>query len=72
MSIRQGEKGSGGTLTLVEEEVGSSGWSKIYPIVRELDEQSVKDCKEDIDTLLVFVRMTALLRHLPLIVTDIS
>jgi hypothetical protein len=31
------------------------GWSEMVKIVREFDEEKVKDCKEDIDTLLVFV-----------------
>ncbi|KAI0790540.1 hypothetical protein C8Q75DRAFT_806443 [Abortiporus biennis] len=30
------------------------GWSKIAKIARKYDEDKVKDCKEDIDTLLVF------------------
>ena len=31
------------------------GWSSMARIVREVDEQKVKDCKEDIDTILTFV-----------------
>jgi hypothetical protein len=33
-----------------------TGWSAMARIVREVDEQKVKDYKEDIDTILVFVR----------------
>ena len=33
----------------------STGWSAMAKAVREFDEEKVKDCKEDIDTLLVFV-----------------
>lgn len=33
------------------------GWSSMARIVREVDEQKVKDCKEDIDTILTFVRI---------------
>ena len=36
---------------------GGSGWSAIAQTVRDVDEAKVKDCKEDIDTLLVFVRL---------------
>lgn len=32
------------------------GWSKVAKIVRGVDEAKIKDCKEDIDSLLVFVR----------------
>ena len=31
------------------------GWQTMAKTVREVDEDKVKDCKEDIDTLLVFV-----------------
>ena len=34
----------------------SFGWHNMAKAVREVDEQKVKDVKEDIDTLLVFVR----------------
>ena len=37
----------------------SHGWSYTAKIVRELDEQRVQDYKEDIDTLLVFVRISS-------------
>ena len=33
----------------------SSGWQTMAKTAREVDEDKVKDCKEDIDTLLVFV-----------------
>ncbi|KAJ3523948.1 hypothetical protein NM688_g8642 [Phlebia brevispora] len=33
---------------------GASGWSNLARTVREVDEARIRDCKEDIDTLLVF------------------
>lgn len=36
---------------------GTTGWAVISRTVRDGDEVKVKDCKEDIDTLLVFVRV---------------
>jgi sRNA-binding protein len=33
-----------------------TGWSAMARIVREVDDQKIQDCKEDIDTILVFVR----------------
>ena len=32
-----------------------TGWSAMAKIIREYDEEKVKDCQDDIDTLLVFV-----------------
>lgn len=32
------------------------GWAALYSMVKETDEGKVKDAKEDIDTVLVFVR----------------
>jgi hypothetical protein len=32
-----------------------TGWSAMARIVREVDAQKIQDCKEDIDTILVFV-----------------
>ncbi len=32
-------------------------WVKIDKTVRHVDEEKIKDCTDDIDTLLVFVRM---------------
>lgn len=37
-----------------------TGWSAISQTVRDADEAKVRDCKEDIDTLLVFVRLIIL------------
>ena len=34
-----------------------TGWARIYDLVREYDKNRVVDSKEDIDTLLVFVRL---------------
>lgn len=34
-----------------------TGWSAMSKIVREVDEQKIQDYKEDIDTILVFVRL---------------
>lgn len=33
-----------------------SGWQTMTKTVREVDEDKIGDCKDDIDTLLVFVR----------------
>ena len=33
----------------------TSGWAAMAKTIREVDEDKVRDCKEDIDTLLVFV-----------------
>ncbi len=35
----------------------SSGWSEMAQTVKEVDDGKIRDCKEDIDTLLVFVRI---------------
>lgn len=34
-----------------------TGWAALDKVIREFDEEKVRDCKEDIDTLLVFVRI---------------
>lgn len=34
----------------------ASGWSAMLNVVRDSDKDKIEDCKEDIDTLLVFVR----------------
>ena len=31
------------------------GWAAMAVVTREFDEEKIQDCKEDIDTLLVFV-----------------
>ena len=33
-----------------------TGWAALDTVIRGFDEEKVRDCKEDIDTLLVFVR----------------
>ena len=38
----------------------AGGWLSMAKIVRDYDEEKVKDCKEDIDTLLVFVSQTTI------------
>lgn len=38
---------------------GATGWSAMTKTVRDIDEDKIRDCKEDIDTLLVFVRTRA-------------
>ena len=38
-----------------------SGWQTMAKTVRETDEEKIRDTKEDIDTLLVFVRPLAYL-----------
>lgn len=35
-------------------------WSKVAKIIRDNDEEKIKDCKEDIDNLLVFVRTSCI------------
>lgn len=40
---------------------GPTGWAAMAKTLREVDEDKVKDCKEDIDTLLVFVSRTVTL-----------
>ena len=35
---------------------GATGWGAMARTVRDIDEDKIRDCKEDIDTLLVFVR----------------
>ena len=34
-----------------------TGWARLYDLVRQVDKDRVADVKEDIDTLLVFVRV---------------
>ena len=34
-----------------------SGWAAVAKTIREIDEQKIQDYKEDIDTILVFVRL---------------
>lgn len=34
---------------------GSDGWTKLDKVFRQFDEGRIQDCKEDMDTLLVFV-----------------
>lgn len=34
---------------------GLTGWAAMAKTVRDFDEEKIRDCKEDIDTLLVFV-----------------
>lgn len=36
--------------------LGATGWGAMAKTVRDIDEDKIRDCKEDIDTLLVFVR----------------
>ena len=33
----------------------SAGWAAMAKTMRDFDEEKIRDCKEDIDTLLVFV-----------------
>ncbi len=44
-----------------------TGWSAMARIVREIDEQKIQNYKDDIDTILVFVRFQTLSTTLPLI-----
>lgn len=36
----------------------ASGWSKVGKTLQDIDEEKIRYCKEDIDTLLTFVRIT--------------
>lgn len=38
--------------------LGTAGWTRLSKILHTYDETKVKDCKEDIDTLLVFVSLS--------------
>ena len=38
---------------------GLTGWAAMAKTVRDFDEEKIRDCKEDIDTLLVFVSATS-------------
>lgn len=40
-----------------------TGWAAMAETVRAYDEEKVKDCKEDVDTLLVFVRHQSSMQH---------
>ena len=46
-----------------------TGWARIYDLVRQFNKDRVIDVKEDIDTLLVFVRVAILPPHL---ISDMS
>lgn len=51
-------------MTLLQENVrwvevnNVGGWPAMSKTLRDYDEEKVKDCKEDVDTLLVFVSLT--------------
>ena len=40
------------------------GWAKISKLLRQYDERKIQNCKEDIDTLLVFVRISYPKNHI--------
>ena len=40
-----------------QETINTNPWKALEKTVRTADEEKVKDCKEDVDTLLVFVRI---------------
>ena len=51
----------------VQIEPDRKGWTGLVDMYREYDEMRIKDVKEDIDTLLVFVRNRSLGSFFPLI-----
>lgn len=42
-------------------ESGADAWTRVSAIVRKVDEDKIRDYKEDIDTILVFVSLTFIL-----------
>ncbi len=40
-----------------------TGWTSLEKTIHDLDEAKMKDCKDDIDTLLIFVRRFYLVLH---------
>jgi hypothetical protein len=50
----------GFTNAITEAPIGS-GWSEMAKNVNEVDKQKIHNCKEDIDTFLVFVRVSSVL-----------
>ena len=54
---QDGPKGEVDKVQRVRIEPERTGWARIYDLVRQVDKDRVADIKEDIDTLLVFVRL---------------
>ena len=52
----QGSKHQENRIPRVRVEPELTGWAKLYDLIRQFDKDRVADVKEDIDTLLVFVR----------------
>jgi hypothetical protein len=50
----------------------STGWHTMAKAVRDLDEYKVRDVKEDIDTLLVFVRHDSLSSSQPRLMNSLG
>ena len=53
----------------VQVEPDRKGWARLADMYHKYDEDKIRDAKEDIDTLLVFVRVAILPPHL---VSDMS
>lgn len=47
----------------------SSGWPAMVKTVRDSDTAKITDCKEDIDTLLVFVRVAVIISNVDMFLT---
>ena len=45
------------------------GWAAMAKTLRDVDGDKIRDCKEDIDTLLVFVSLLTLEPHLRAVLT---
>ena len=52
----QGSQRQEDNVRRVRVEPERTGWAKLYDLIRQFDKDRVADVKEDIDTLLVFVR----------------
>ena len=55
------EEKDDGTKTRGNDPLLGTGWAALRKTVREFDEEAVKFCRDDIDTLLVFVSRICLL-----------
>ena len=43
-------------LYVLQNDGPTSGWSKVGKTLKDIDEENIRYCKEDIDTLLTFLR----------------
>ena len=56
-SIQNASNNTDDKVQRVRIEPERTGWARMYDLVREYDKNRIIDNKEDIDTLLVFVRL---------------